>query len=93
MKKMKTIPVAATTRETIDFVKCELCDRTSNDESWSPGLYEVTEPDVRLRTGTNFPEGSSIDTIILDICPTCFKEKLIPWFVSHGGVLRKESNW
>lgn len=92
MKTMKTVPVPATTRSVLDFVKCELCERTSHNENWSPQQYIVTEPDVRLRIGTNYPEGGDIETTILDICPTCFKEKLIPWFVSQGGTPRQEEN-
>lgn len=93
MKVMKTVPVPATTREVLDFIKCELCERKHHDERWSPGIYEVSEPEVVLSVGTNYPEGSSIDRTYLDICPTCFKEKLIPWFVSQGGVPREVSDW
>lgn len=94
MKVTKTIPVPATTRDVLDFMKCELCERTSHNEQWSPGSYEVTEPDVSLRIGTNYPEGGSTETTILDICPTCFEEKLVPWFESQGGTPRKEeSDW
>ena len=93
MRKMKTITEPAKTREVLDYVECELCDARSGSDDWSPGLYEVTEPNVYLRKGTNYPEGSSIDTTHLDICPRCFKEKLIPWFVSQGGSTREESDW
>lgn len=93
MKTMKTIPVSASTREVLDCVKCELCGQTSNNEDWSPRTYEVTEPEVTLREGTNYPEGGSITTTTLDICPKCFKEKLIPWFCSQGGKVREDSDW
>lgn len=94
MKVMKTIPVPEKTMQVLDHVKCELCNAISSRENWSPRQYEVTEPDITLREGTNYPEGGDIKTTILDICPTCFKEKLIPWFQSQGGTPRvEESDW
>ena len=69
MKVMKTIPVPATPRSVLDYVKCELCGQTSPVEDWSPRAYRVTEPDVVLRVGSSYPEGTDITSTILDICP------------------------
>lgn len=94
MKVMKTVKVPASTEQVLNYVKCELCGAQSRNENWSPGQYEVTDPDVTLEEGTHYPEGRSTTTIILDICPKCFKEKLIPWFISQGGTPREsESDW
>jgi hypothetical protein len=54
--------------------------------------YEVNEPEVSLRVGNNYPEGGDINTTVLDICPKCFEEKLVPWFKSQGGTPRVENH-
>jgi hypothetical protein len=94
MKVMKTIKVPASTDQVLDYVKCELCDAKSHNKNWSPAQYDVTDPTVTFEEGTHYPEGGSTTTTVLDICPKCFKEKLIPWFVSQGGTPREsESDW
>lgn len=47
------------------------------------------QQEVKLEEGTSYPEGGSYEGFILDICPKCFKDKLIPWFESQGGKVRK----
>lgn len=89
MRVMKTVTVPERTEERFDYMKCELCENTSHDSDWSPGLYEVTEPEVSLREGSSYPEGDFTKTTYLDICPKCFKEKLIPWFLEQGGAVRE----
>ena len=100
MKKMTTREVPAKTETVIDHIKCELCDNTTKHPcggfgtSWSPAQYEVLDVEVSMSTGSSYPEGGSKETVVLDICPRCFTEKLLPWFQSQGGVPRKEdSDW
>ncbi len=73
-------------------VICELCKKKYKNEDWGRTYYEHLECkatlEVHLEEGSSYPEGGQFDAIILDICPTCFKEKLVPWFVSQGGVVR-----
>lgn len=94
MKKLKTISVPATTKEVLDFFKCELCDNTRNNYRHWPGgedgSYSVNTTEVQASTGSNYPEGSNITTVSLDICPDCFNTKLIPWFKLLGGEPRTE---
>jgi hypothetical protein len=92
MKMMKTISVPATTREALDYIKCELCPtQTRSDGYWPTNIgYRVDDVEVEYVTGDSYPEGGSTKTVILDICPKCFEEKLVPWFRSQGGVPRVE---
>ena len=47
-----------------------------------------------MKTGSNYPEGGSGEETTIDICPDCFKDKLIPWVESFGGKPTvKEWNW
>jgi hypothetical protein len=89
MKVMKTVTVPAKTETKLDYMQCELCENRSHTEDWSPRVFEIREPTVTFREGTDFPEGSSATTIHLDICPECFKTKLIPWFEAQGGSTRE----
>ena len=59
---------------------------SKSDGDWSKELhYEVKETEIRLKTGSNYPEGGSGEETTIDICPECFTEKLIPWVKSQGG--------
>jgi hypothetical protein len=92
MRVLRTVPVPATIKQVLDYMKCELCENTSRSDDWSPSLYEVADPTVSLREGSNYPEGGSTTTVHIDICPNCFKEKLIPWFVAQGGSTRETNS-
>lgn len=52
--------------------------------------YDVDRPELSLEVGYNYPEDRHTKITILDICPDCFRTKLIPWFESLGGVPRIE---
>lgn len=94
MRVTKEVPVPAKTETQLEYVQCELCGTRSERDDWSPGQYKIHEPEVTLRIGDRYPEGGSTKTTVLDICPKCFKDKLIPWFQSQGGKPRvEESDW
>jgi hypothetical protein len=49
---------------------------------------------VKHRDGENYPEGGSGTEVEIDMCPECFKTKLIPWLESQGVVVqRKDWEW
>lgn len=89
----KLIDVPAKTSEVFDHIKCELCGAVSYKEDWEPDQYQVEEPEVLLREGYHYPEDYSVKRTILDICPKCFREKLIPWFETQGGKVRTEGDY
>jgi hypothetical protein len=94
LKATKTIQIPAKTETVFDYLKCDLCGTISHDSRWSSRQYEVTQPEVTLRVGDNYPEGGNTKETILDICPDCFEKKLIPWFKSQGGTPRiEEHDW
>lgn len=66
---------------------CDLCgDITDND--WSPG-YEQNEAKVAIQEMKAYPEGGWGAEYEYDICPTCFKEKIMPWLKKQGAEPRK----
>ena len=73
--------------------KCDLCGKTTTKE-WKGHSDDAAETEVRFKTGTIYPEGGSGDETTIDICPECFRTKLIPWVESHGGKpTTKEWDW
>ncbi len=86
MKKYRTIEKKVETKEfkVVDSITCDLCGDETN-KNWKTEPYDATETDISMKTGNDWPEGGSGDLIEVDICPTCFKDKLIPWVRSQGG--------
>ena len=96
MKLYKTVDVPVTTREVLTKRKCDLCGLESKYSDWKSGKYEVAETEIKItmtqKEGSNYPEGGSGTEYEIDLCPKCFKERLIPWLKSEGVVV-KEEEW
>lgn len=74
-------------------VECDLCHKTSKT-LWTNGSFDATATEIIMKTGSSYPEGGSGTETEIDICPTCFVEKLIPWVETHGGTpTTKEWEW
>ena len=71
---------------------CDLCHDETVDE-WE-GRFEIAEVEVKGKFGTSYPEGGRADEYDFDICPTCFKEKILPWLCEQGvDTTPKEIDW
>jgi len=91
MQIRKTIDVPATTREVVEFTVCDLCGRKEPGDGWSK-CYDVEDVEVSYESGSRYPDGNFTETISYDICPDCFKNKLMPWLESQGAKHRKKDN-
>jgi len=96
MKVTKTVHVPAHDATQVVGYRCDFpgCENDTDPA----GIYEVNECEVRVyvkhREGENYPEGGSGTEVEVDICPKCFKEKLLPWLESQGvKVERKDWEW
>ena len=70
-------------------ITCDLCGATSHlGDSWGADVFTVLGTEVKLEQGHRYPEGGNITTTRIDICPTCFVEKLVPWVEQQGGRAR-----
>lgn len=83
------------TRNVLVGLTCDLCGYVAkhNFDNW--GVHnpsEVAQTEVSLRDGIQYPENGSGDKVEIDICPKCFKTKLIPWLQSQGASI-KEQEW
>lgn len=81
--------------EVIESITCDICKKTYSGEHWEKASsYDVLETEVKLRTGSSYPEGGSGEETYFDICPTCFEEKLIPALKELGAIPTvKEWEW
>lgn len=94
MKKYEKQTRPASTYDALVETKCDLCGKITTREWREDGTYDATESEVRLKTGASYPEGGSGHETTIDICPACFKSKLIPWVKSQGGEpTTKEWDW
>lgn len=95
MRVMKTVEVPArpaTTKEVQDYVLCDLC-AARVDRGYEHNSYEFDECHVRIevrrKEGFSCPEGGDGTEQRVDLCPKCWKEKLIPWLESQGAKIEK----
>ena len=93
MKTMKTIEIPAKKELVVDSITCDICGNEVKHKTRYMG-YEIDTIEVKHRIGSDYPEGGSGSETTVDICGTCFDEKLIPWFRSQGGDPRiEEWDW
>jgi hypothetical protein len=89
--------VSEYTRKVEDKIICELCGAEGQSD-WGQGAFDILDTTVHMvvkgEEGSSYPEGGWKTEYWLDICPDCFKEKLVPWFEEQGGRVReKEVDW
>ena len=96
MKVYETKAVPATTREILIKRKCDLCGIESKSSDWNAGFYEVNETEIKItmkqKEGSSYPEGGSGTEYEIDLCPSCFTNRMIPWLKSKGAEI-KEREW
>jgi len=89
----KYVKETVTKEQTIfKYLECDLCKKQSKCRDWENGAFEVNETEIRYKTGSSYPEGGSGTEIEIDLCPNCFKDKLIPWLEKQGCKV-KEREW
>lgn len=99
-RTFKSIPVPATTRTEVDKVICDLCGAETHDGNWAKSTWYYNEIEITVEISFEHREsdggsgdGGSTDRISVDICPNCFKKKLVPWLESQGAQVKKESSY
>ena len=92
MRTKKTDFKTEVVEKTTTTVCCDLCGmKATNARSccgagnvWSDAPNDVLETDIRFRLGSRFPGGGSGISTVVDLCPTCFRTKLLPWLAEQG---------
>lgn len=83
----KTIVIPQHEEQFVNYVSCDCC---GEDIERDVSGYDVGEVEIYCKEGTAYPEGGHGTKIVLDMCPTCFKEKLVPFLQSIGTVRTEE---
>lgn len=94
MRKYKTEKVT-TDQTSLEESTCDLCGAVAKYGNWESVVYEVAEAEieitVRYKDGEENPAcGGGGTKYHVDICPACFKTKLIPWLESQGATCKSE---
>lgn len=69
--------------DALSEIKCDICGKVSKS-NWREEFYDATETSAELKTGRSYPEGGDGEKYEIDICPECFKKKLIPFVETFG---------
>lgn len=80
--------------DVIDSVTCDMCKHESGRGGWADDdFHHHIETSVSYRDYTSYPEDTYTDEeITFDICPDCFKKRLLPWMKSQGAEPRITGN-
>lgn len=80
---------------------CDICGAAAPtpSASWSgrawvdAGSYDILDVKVRLKDGASYPEGGHGERVGFDICPECFRSKLVPLIESTFKIKATKSEW
>ena len=94
MTRYETVTEPARERKAPVARVCDLCGREATQElnDWDGGRFEVCETEITARFGDSYPEGGSGTSYEIDLCPDCFRGRLIPWLRSQGAKI-EEKEW
>lgn len=67
---------------------CDLCGKVGKGGEWDAAVYEFNETEITVtikqKEGSRYPEGGTGTEIEIDLCPDCFKAKLVPALQALG---------
>ena len=77
---------------------CDLCGAVAKRGEWGSATWEVAETEIKItirqKDGEAYPDSGDGTEYNVDMCPKCFKEKLIPWLTSQNATCeRKAWDW
>ena len=81
---MKTYKEVTYSRNALIRTTCDMCGKVSKYDDWAEDNYEVQEVTIKYNEGTHYPEGGYGNITSVDLCPECFKIKLVPFLISEG---------
>lgn len=86
MREYKTFEETVT-RQVCTKVVCDLCGaegrELGNEVQWEKTTYDAATT-IFAESGARWPDSAQVETTRFDVCPNCFKTKLVPWMKSQG---------
>lgn len=96
MKNYENVVKTYEASELIEM-KCDLCGKVSKNDDWSIDNNDVNEVElsvtVHQKQGWSCSDGGSGEEYVIDLCPDCFKNRLIPWLKSEGATIEQKEWW
>ncbi len=65
-------------------IVCDLCGRRSENETWSESPHGRETVTLRHVDTESYPEDTFGKELVLDFCPDCLENKILPWLESQG---------
>lgn len=95
MKVYEKKIIPATEHIYVKTRKCDLCGINAKGEEWeSTSIYHIDQTEIKItvrqKEGDSYPEGGSGTKYEIDLCPNCFRDRLIPWLKSQGANIQQE---
>lgn len=78
------------TSEVVVALVCDLCGTRSTGRNWEVGIYDRDRVYISGEQGKRYPDDDAYDVTRVDMCPTCFRSRLLPWLLAQGGQYRIE---
>lgn len=95
MKVYKEIAIPAKKQMQVTHKVCDICGEKGKN-NWNGADYNVNETEINVtikqKEGFECSDGGSGTEYDIDLCPKCFKNKLIPWLRSQGAHIQ-ETEW
>lgn len=92
MKHYETKTVPAREEQELACITCDLCGRETRDD-WEDYRDGTTEVEVRLNQHKMESGYGAFGTdLSFDLCPDCFRNRLIPWLKDQGAEVQ-EKKW
>lgn len=85
MKHMTKKVIPEHVEEVVDKITCDLCGRKINTQQENLRDNKIDEVVISYDKGTTYPDGGSGVHTKLDMCGTCFEERLMPWIEAQNG--------
>lgn len=82
--RKETIPEQQVDR--FEAIVCDICgaESSKNIHEWWGDRFEGVEIEIKYNSASRYPDDVSGDVIEYDLCPDCFRSKLMPWMESQG---------
>jgi len=70
---------------TLDSVTCDVCgSQVSGNHGWGQTQHDLVYSTVALYESEMFPEHHITTVTSYDLCPGCFRSRLMPWLEGLG---------
>lgn len=96
MRKTKTVQLPPATEERFDALVCDICGKSTKlEDNWAKDpAQQLRQVRIQLVEGEYTYTGDHSRTTGYDVCPTCWRKKIVPFMRGQGAWPRViDSQW